>query len=43
MMDTLLPGSRHLGDIFRTLAHQMQQLFSETLRHVDLPLELGLA
>lgn len=36
-------GSRHLGDIFRTLAHQMQELFSETLRHVDHPLELGIA
>lgn len=43
MTDTSSTGSRHLGEIFRTLAHQMQKLFSETLRHVDHPLELGIA
>ncbi len=43
MTDTSSTGSRHLGDIFRTIAHQMQKLFSKTLRHVDHPLELGIA
>ncbi len=36
-------GRHHLSDIFRMLAHQMQELFSETLRHVDHPLEVGIA
>lgn len=43
MTDTSSPRSHHLGDIFRTLAHQMQELFSETLRNVDHPLEVGIA
>ena len=43
MNDNPSAGSCHLGDVFRTLARQMQELFSETLRHVDHPLEVGIA
>lgn len=43
MSDILPSGSRSLGDIFRALAHHMQEEFQETLRYVDHPLEKGLA
>ncbi|MCD4786481.1 MAG: hypothetical protein K8T10_21860 [Candidatus Eremiobacteraeota bacterium] len=43
MMDSSIPGSSNIGKVFRKIAHQMQELFSETLQLVEHPLEVGLA